>query len=411
MKARVRSVSYASVVAITAVFGCAPQEHKLAADGTGDLSYVLQDRSAPDSRELEECGDGAAIEGRNPLPRGPYLQQVGARSAKVVFTTLDEGPMLVDVTKPDGSPVASVTAERDESASLAGGAWQAVAQIDELEPSTLYCYAIRDNVGRAGFRTAPPDGSETLVRFAAFGDSGTGGEYQRAVLDQMFTVPFDFVLHMGDMAYSSGTLGQLEDQYFDVYPALIKSFSVFPIAGNHEHGSAGAAPFRQVFVLPENGAPAGVELYYSFDWGNVHFVALDTELTNAAQAAWLDADLAATDKPWKIVFGHKPPYSSGEHGNYGAFRTQFGPIIQKHGVQLVLNGHDHDYERTMPVDGTIYVVTGGGGRHLRPVGSSSFTAFSEDVHHFVSVEVHSNELLLHAIDGAGTEFDSARIVL
>ena len=119
-----------------------------------------------------------------------------------------------------------------------------------------------------------------------------------------------------------------------------------------------------------------MELYYSFDWGNVHFVGLDTELTGPEQAAWLDADLAATDKPWKIVFGHKPPYSSGEHGSDGAFRNHFVPLIEKHGVQLVLNGHEHDYERTRPIENVTYVVTGGGGRHLRSVGTSGFTAYS-----------------------------------
>jgi hypothetical protein len=395
---------------IAMLSGCTTEEHKLAAEGSGDLSYVLQDRRAPDEAELSACGDGAPIAGQNALPRGPYLQQVTERSALVVFTTTGSEP-IVDVTRPDGSEVMSVKGVKDPSSTPSGGAWQGTARLDDLEAGTLYCYALRGVLGRAGFRTAPALEAEGPVRFIAFGDSGTGGEWQAAVRDQMFTVPFDFVLHVGDLAYDSGTLGQLEDQYFDVYPALMRSFSVFPIAGNHEHGSAGALPFRQMFVLPENGAPGGAELYYSFDWKHVHFAALDTELTGPEQAAWLDADLAATDKPWKIVYGHKPPYSSGDHGNYGAFRTHFGPIIAKHGVQLVLNGHDHDYERTRPLENVTYVVTGGGGRHLRAVGTSSFTAFSEDVHHFVSVEVYESELFLHAIDGTGREFDSARITL
>ena len=124
------------------------------------------------------------------------------------------------------------------------------------------------------------------------------------------------------------------------------------------------------------------------------------------QAAWLDADLTANQLPWTIVYWHKPPFSSGEHGSDGGARTYFVPILEKHKVPLVLNGHDHDYERTTPQNGVTYVVTGGGGVGVRPVGSSGFTAFSDAVIHFVYVTVAGNELALHAIDGLGQEFDS-----
>jgi hypothetical protein len=124
------------------------------------------------------------------------------------------------------------------------------------------------------------------------------------------------------------------------------------------------------------------------------------------QAAWLDADLAANTLPWTIVYGHKPPFSSGEHGNDGGFQTYFVPVLEKHQVPLVLNGHDHDYERTKPQNGVTYVVTGGGGVGVRSVGTSGFTAVSDAVIHFVYVTVSSQELALHAIDGLGHEFDS-----
>ena len=87
-------------------------------------------------------------------------------------------------------------------------------------------------------------------------------------------------------------------------------------------------------------------------------------------------------------------------------RNKLAPLLQRYGVQLVLAGHDHDYERMIPQNGTAYVVTGGGGIGTRPVGRSSFTAFAEDVIHFVYVEVNVDDLVLHAIDAAGREFDS-----
>jgi hypothetical protein len=227
----------------------------------------------------------------------------------------------------------------------------------------------------------------------------------------MQTVKFDLMLHLGDIAYDDGRLSQFEGQFFDSYAPMLRSFPSFPTSGNHDYRTQSAAPFRQVFMLPENGGTEGRERWYSFDWGDVHFVALDTERMNATQAEWLDRDLAATEQPWKIVYGHKPPYSSGEHGSNGTFREFFGPVIERHGVQLVLSGHDHHYERTKPIRSVTYIVSGGGGHGTRSVGSSDFTAFSEDVLHFVYGELVGRDLVLHAIDGVGREFDSVRISL
>jgi 3',5'-cyclic AMP phosphodiesterase CpdA len=273
----------------------------------------------------------------------------------------------------------------------------------------VYCYDVTDGAGaseRLGFRTAPAPETGATVRFLAFGDSGGGGSDQAALRDQMATVPFDFMIHTGDIAYAGGTRAAFEQNFFKPYADYLKFFPMFPASGNHEYDSDDAAPFREAFVLPENGGPDGVERWYSFDWGDVHFAMLDTERTGPVQAAWLDADLAASERPWTVVVGHRPPFSSGEHGSDGNFRTHFVPILEKHAVPLVLNGHDHHYERTTPQNGVTYVVTGGGGIGVRPAGSSSFTAFSLPVIHFVYVTISGNELALHAIDGVGHEFDS-----
>jgi 3',5'-cyclic AMP phosphodiesterase CpdA len=138
----------------------------------------------------------------------------------------------------------------------------------------------------------------------------------------------------------------------------------------------------------------------------VHFVALDTEADYSEQMKWLERDLAANPLPWKVIYMHRPPYSSGAHGSDTTLRNKLAPLLKKYGVQLVLSGHDHDYERMKPQDGTAFVVTGGGGVGTKSVGKSSFTAFSEDVIHFVYVEVTADELTLHAIDATGRKFDS-----
>jgi 3',5'-cyclic AMP phosphodiesterase CpdA len=259
--------------------------------------------------------------------------------------------------------------------------------------------------GRTGFKTAPAPDSTEPVRFLAFGDSGGGGADQYALLEQMYTVPYDLMIHTGDVAYDDGTIQQYEDNVFGVYGDLFKNIPFFPASGNHDYKTMNGAPFREVFNLPGDSG----EQWYSYDWGRVHFVALDTEADYATQAKWLDADLAASSLPWKIVYLHKPPYSSGQHGSDLALRSKLAPVFQKHGVQLVLTGHDHNYERILPQRGVTYVVTGGGGIGTVAVGMSDFTAFSEDVIHFVYAEVFQDELVLHAIDADGREFDSAVI--
>jgi acid phosphatase type 7 len=313
------------------------------------------------------------------------------------------------LTGSDGSIVTQAAAVRDTSAHPTGGAVQWSAALTGLQPDTSYCYQVTSGetaLQRGGFRTASAAGSGRPIRFVAFGDSGDGGSDQRAVRDQMETVPFDFMIHLGDIAYEEGTRQQLEHVFFDVYADLLETFPVFPASGNHEYGSEDAAPFREAFMLPENGGPAGRERWYSYDWGDVHFVALDSERIGSPQAQWLDADLTANHLPWTIVYLHRPPFSSGEHGSNAEAQRLFVPVLARHRVPLVLSGHDHSYERTRPIDGVTYVVSGGGGRGTRKVGHSSFTAFSEAVCHFLYITVAGDELTVHAIDGTGQEFDS-----
>lgn len=355
---------------------------------------------------IETCGDGV-LEVDAPVTREPYLQQVDATSAIIGWVTTVDLEQHIEVTTPGGARVMDVAAVVEDTIVAAADLRQRWATLEGLSPDTVYCYALasgdRALTARAGFRTAPAADAARTVRFVALGDSGTGGSDQRAVFEEMRKVPQDLVLHVGDIAYTSGTIGEFEARVFDVYAPLLRYMPMFAVAGNHEYVTDDAAPFRAVFSLPGN------ERWYSFDWGDVHFAALDTEQDFATQAAWLDEDLAATDRPWKIVFFHRPPYSSGEHGSNLDARATFGPVLERHGVQLVLTGHDHHYERTVPENGVTYIVTGGGGAGLRPVGESDFTAVAESVHHFVHVEIETDLLTLRAIDTSGAEVDKVVI--
>jgi hypothetical protein len=395
-------------------FGCdSNMSGVIRARTLGDTSHVLQVRTS--SVTLPSACDVTEADDPGLLRRSPYLQQLTTDGVRVVWTSDGHpvdggaGEAVVIVTGEDGAAVTSVPALRDPSAHPPGGAVQWSAAITGLTPDTPYCYQVwvgDTTAAQAGFRTAPAAGSGHAVHFVAFGDSGNGGADQQAVAAQLQTVPFDFIVHLGDIAYEGGTRAQLESSFFGIYADLLEDFAVFPASGNHEYVTEDAAPFREAFVLPENGAPAGVERWYSYDWGDVHLVVLDSERVSAVQADWLDTDLTANKLPWVIVYFHRPPFSSGEHGGDPNVQRYFVPLFVAHHVPLVLSGHDHDYERTSPQDGVTYVVSGGGGRGVRAVGRSSFTAFSEGVCHFVFVSIEGDTLTLHAIDGVGQEFDS-----
>ena len=340
------------------------------------------------------------------IHRAPYLQRLGAHGTRILWTTESSAPAEVVVTTPEGTPVGRFAAAVDRAARLAG-ARQLVASVGGLAPDTPYCYEVQEGghpvVGRTAFRTAPAAGSGAPVRFVAFGDSGSGGADQQALLRQIPTVAFDLLLHTGDVAYPSGDRRSLEATFFSVYERLLRHHVGYPVAGNHEYKTDRAAPFREVFDLPGN------ESWYSFDWGDVHFVAVDTERLGSEQAAWLERDLTAARGRWTIVYLHKPPISAGEHGGDAQVRRWIHPIVARHRVKLVLAGHEHDYERTRPIDGVTYVITGGGGNGTRPVRRASWTAYSDDVIHFVYVTIQDDVLRLHAIDATGAEFDAVEL--
>ena len=394
----------ASVLVLAA--GCSTNTSgDFAASDVGDLSHPLAERGAPDALERAACGDGAlrsaAAAG---ITRRPTLQRVSDRGARILWASSLSVSASVELSTPDGERIAAVPAAVVADGMASGTSRVHEAILQDLEPDTLYCYTIAHDgeeiAARAGFRTAPAAGSGARVTFAAFGDSGHGGADQEAVRAQLGTVPFRFMLHTGDIAYETGTLDQFERTYFQVYAPLLQSFAMFPTRGNHDDEEV----YRRVFDLPR--AP---KTWYSFDHGDIHFVSLETNHSIDAQAEWLEADLADSDRPWTVVFGHHPPYSSGDHGSDLRFRDTFGPILERHRVDLVLSGHDHHYERVVPQNGVHYVVTGGGGRGTRPVSGADFTAFSDQVLHLVYVEVEGDQLLLHAIDATGEEFDQLLI--
>ncbi len=256
--------------------------------------------------------------------------------------------------------------------------------------------------------------SPDRLRFAAIGDNGSGGRQAMAVASRMAKTyddtPFGLVALLGDISY----YGNLEDRFEDVFARpmapLLDAGVGFELAiGNHDdalgHSDQGLAQIEAELRLL--GTPG---LYYKTTHGPVDLFYLDSSnpglLGSGAptQLEWLDDTLASSTSQWKIVALHHPPYSSGRHGSTPGARELLEPILTRHHVDLVLTGHDHHYERTHPIAGVTYVVSGGGCK-TTAVGSSSFTARAGSILQFMLVDVRGDLLVAECIRADGLVAD------
>ena len=342
--------------------------------------------------------------GAQPPPRGPYVQSVSASSAVIAWVSdeMNVGYVEYGETAQLGRKEFDARVDRRHAITLS-----------DLNPGSTYYYRATEVGGSpvAGrFRTAPA-GLNSCFTFAVIGDSGHGGKNQLAMAALLEHLEPDLVLHTGDVVYPSGEDRHYDPRFFTPYRELIKETPVFPTLGNHDVQRGNGTAYLKNVYLPSNN-PQDTERYYSFDWGNAHFTSLDSELYYEdsggnldEQRAWLESDLAETRQPWKIVFLHRPLYSSSEHGSDKMIREDLEPIFSRCKVNMVFSGHDHDYERTIPMKGVTYIVSGGGGRDLYGAGRSEWTAFSKSTHHVVLVRVNGKRLSLEAVESAGAVVD------
>jgi len=341
--------------------------------------------------------------GSTTLTRGPYLQSVNATNAVIVWRTDLPGNSRIDYG------VGAYTRSID----LPDPKTEHVVTLTDLITGTEVQYRVSTNgakLASGAFRTAA--GTDRPFSFAVIGDSGIGSTAQYAVADRMVALDPQFVLHTGDVVYPNGQADGYDPFFFQPYQTLARRAPIFPTLGNHDYRSQSGQPYIDAFYLPHNN-PVNTERYYSFDWGNAHFTALDFNTgPDSEQLEWLKNDLAATDKMWKIVFYHQAIYSSGPHGYENwveAKRALLAPIFEQYGVDLVVNGHDHDYERTQPINDVVYIVSGGGGASLYQVNPQSFSAYAETTYHTVFVTINRCTLTLEAVKPDGTVFDTTTL--
>jgi Calcineurin-like phosphoesterase len=246
------------------------------------------------------------------------------------------------------------------------------------------------------------DGS---VRFAVIGDTGSGSSKQREVGDMMVqyraVFPFDFVLMMGDNMYGGEAPADFEKKFAEPYKSLLANkVKFYATLGNHD---------MALQVNYENFNMSGKE-YYRFKKGNVAFYSLNSNYMDPKQVKWLEDELAKDTSEWKICFFHHPPYSSAKkHGSDDQLREVVEPIFVKYGVNVVLTGHDHVYERVKPQKGIYYFVSGAGGKlrtgDIKDSSPLTEKSYDRDMH-FMLFEVAGDQLYFQAISRTGETVDS-----
>jgi acid phosphatase type 7 len=460
----------------------------------------------------------------------PYIQPgpagvlvPGQESLVVAWQTEDRAADFAIEYGPSvsyGHQATVAMATRDAGGGPSGGGRRNYsATITGLALATRYHYRVRES-GRSvveGFLTTRrPRGAAT--RFVSFGDNAYGDPGQRAIAWYAHQMRPDFVMNTGDNVYEGGLDTEYAKYFFPIYNAdvggprtgapLLRSVPFYTVLGNHDvhtpdangqpaadfDKSPDALAYYSSMYLPLTGPEAppqptpviaageGAAAFakfrecagprfprmgnYSFDYGDVHFLCLDSNVyVDPTDAGWHDyiaRDLSGTDARWKVVVYHHPAFNAGDKHYKHQHMRVLSPLFERQGVDLVLSGHEHVYQRTRPftfvpsgpghaaargksdrlVPGTftidhdfdgvtktvprgiVYITTGAGGKELYDPGFTSdparwlheeddhaaYTArMVTDVHSFTVIEVDAERLQLRQIDETGHEVD--RIVI
>jgi uncharacterized protein (TIGR03437 family) len=424
-----------------------PSNDKIVGFGRKGLGVIRFTRAAEFSRRTFLRTAVAASAGNSLIPcrlnadsapfaRYPNIQNVNAAGATIVWALSSQAAGSVRVVDPSGNAVtvpATVTEFDPSQTGMAQSYYQYEAAIGNLAPGKTYSYQIQADgqvvpcslSNPLQFRTA----GNGPFNFLHFADSGEGNDQQIQLSQQMAQENVALVLANGDLAYDLATFSSVEANYYGIYRAMMTQTPFFGGMGNHEYYTNSGGPSLAGRVTPASGVcSADQGRYYSFDWANVHFVVLDSNqpLVDAISGAgqmltWLDSDLQATRKFWRVVLFHHPGYATGVHQDEppaGQVRQYIVPILEKYGVQLVFNGHEHTYQRTYELlggqvvtpnsGGIVYITSGGGGATPYWTAPNDLIAQSIGVNNYVRGEVADSSILVVARAlGSSADMDTA----
>jgi len=313
------------------------------------------------------------------------------------------------------------TTDCDQLINMSEPAQDRLVKLSDLTPDSKYYYRVfagsEDSTETAYFYTAKP-ASVKQVSFFVISDSspyeGFGSTpAQLAVAGQIQKVDYDFGLHAGDVNQHIGE--EYDLVFFQPYKDILAHAPIFPCVGNHDTYYDNTLTYQNSFNLPHNN-PDSTERYYSFNYGNSHFVSLDTNLPyspGSTQYQWFEQDLQSEMRKqtmWTFVYFHHPPWSEGWEGYPGEIpvRDYLVPLFETYHVDMIFNGHTHDYERGF-LNGVYYIITGGGGAPLENgIHAYDYEHVSVWVnqHQFTYIQLDDKTLTLQAINEDGESIDS-----
>ncbi len=384
----------------------------------------------------EQVGAGEPTTTKITTFRFPYVQNVRNDRASILWATLEPGTGILEYS-PDGVNFIPVPARSraytPTDLGLPTGYVQHQANLTGLNPGTDYVYRATVNGqqifagGEQRFHTAGPGGFNFLV----LGDSGYGAYDEQALIaKRLATEKAALLIHTGDVVYPQGGNGWDAYQrfYFNYNASAMANTPFYPCMGNHDYTDVvpNGAAYWAVHALPTEGVPAADRgKYYSFDWGNTHFISIDSHLSlpkavseGGGMLRWLENDLRTTQQFWRIAYFHYPPWATGINQNDSQSqlaRQYLIPLFEKYGVQVVIGGHEHSYQRARPqwknqfVDSSVgvnYLTSGGGGAFLYDVFPSTSVAFGKSEFHYVRGEVRGTKITFRSIRYDGTELEN-----
>jgi hypothetical protein len=359
-----------------------------------------------------------------PLATGAYVQDVTAASAKVCWVGHPARSVELKVAARDGTgPVPAVAfAETGD---------RRVARIDGLRAATVYDFtAVLDGRARddlsGSFRT-PPAGTSARVRFAVLGDSGglpwwvnvsrspLFGALARAGLlppvgrvagmgERLAELAPEFWLHTGDVIYPRGEQRHYGPGFFAPFAAALRRAPVYPVLGNHDWETDHGRPLLANFELPAGGD----EQFFTFAWGPVRVVGLNCNRSVglAPGLAFLEQVLERAEEPWRVVVEHFPPWSASDQGDRADLIDRLVPALQRARVDLLLCGHDHNYQRFRKEGELQVVITGGGGKSLYRLRDHPRLVHAASEYHLCEVTCEPTRLALRAVALDGREIDA-----
>ncbi len=348
---------------------------------------------------------------------GPLVQMVAPDGFTLVWEMHPAQPATLRVF--DGDSVVSSTTVSPEP----GLRYEAA--VTGLQPDRTYAYEISPGPVRRTVKTAPA--AAQPFRLLALGDTGDGEWPQWRISRMLGRFMPDLIVHTGDLVYPRGRIQDYPRNFYQPYARLIDHVPLYPCLGNHDVMAGDGAALLDTFVLPANG-PESIppERVYWFDYAGVRFAAIDSNLTfeqlRDVVAPWLDQVLGSAGPGWKIVFFHEPIYTHGRYDEAVKMRESIGPVLDGRGVNLVLCGHNHMYERTHPLrggqivpagEGTVYVTTAAGGANLyrlRPDPPAYLAAWDHSQHSFTIVDVSEDLLRVRQVGEDGRSIDDFHIM-